>query len=303
MPARLILTASIVLHLSLSAENPWHWKQDGQRSIELRGPTGPVARFLVDPKPADPHFDVLATADGRNMVWVAPPDHVWHYGHWFSWKIINGVNFWETDRTTGQSKGRTEVLDPGIDTTPDRATVSYRRLYRLPGVAGPIMEDRVTITIHPPAGKAGPTVDWRITTTALADLTLDRTPLPGEPGGKSWGGYCGFSWRGAKGLKDLEFTDSKGRKNDAIHRQHAAWVNARGTLDGKAAGIALLSHPDNPGHPMSWYILAQPKLPFWYANPSPVQPKPIALKRGQSLAHRYRIVPHDGSLQARDIKW
>ena len=127
-------------------------------------------------------------------------------------------------------------------------------------------------------------VDWSFTTTALADVKLDRTPLPGEPDGKPYGGYCGLSWRGAKDFKDVTFLDSEGRKDMDIHRQHARWVDARGTLAGKPAGIAILDHPDNPGHPMSWFIVAQPDLPFWYINPAIVQPKPIELKNGP-VAH------------------
>jgi len=300
---RPILILSLSLTMSVSAESQWSWKQDDNRSLELRGPAGPVARFLVDPKPADPHFDLLATSDGRNLVWVSPPDHVWHYGGWFSWKIINGVNFWETDRKTGESPGRTQVLEPRIETKPDRATISYRRLYRLPDKPDPILDDRITVTIRPPAGPTGPTVDWNFTTTALADVKLDRTPLPGEPGGKGHGGYCGLSWRGAKDFKDVTFLDSEGRRGVDIHRQHARWVNATGTLAGKPAGIAVLDHPKNPGHPMSWYIVATPKLPFWYINPAIVQPKPIDLKKGASLSHRYRILIHDGSLKPADLKW
>ena len=306
MTPRLILPALLALAAVSSADpaDPaWQWKRDGNRSLELRGAAGPVARFLLDPKPADPHFDLLATSDGRNLAWVSPPDHTWHYGQWFSWKFINGVNFWETDRKTGASAGRTEVLEPRIETKPDHATISYRRLYRLPDNDTPILDDRITVTIRIPTDTTGPSVDWSFTTTALTEVKLDRTPLPGEPGGKDHGGYCGLSWRGAKDFKDVTFLDSEGRKNMAIHRQHARWVDARGSLAGKPAGIAILDHPENPGHPMSWYIVANPKLPFWYINPAIVQPKPIELPKGKSLTHRYRLLIHDGALKPADIKW
>lgn len=294
---------SLLLIASLSAETPWNWKRDNNRSLELHGPDGPIARFLVDPKPIDPHFDILATADGRNLVWVAPPDHLWHYGGWFSWKIINGVNFWETDKKTGESPGRTQVLEPRISTRPEQAMISYRRLYRLPDNPAPILDDRVTVSISPPTGNTGPVVDWSFTTTALTEVKLDRTPPPGEPGGKDHGGYGGLSWRGAKDLAEVHFLDSEGRKDMEIHRQHAAWVNAQGSLGGKPAGIAILDHPQNPGHPSSWFIVSDPKLPFWYLNPALVQPKPITMKKGESATYRYRILVHDGSLKPADLKW
>jgi len=159
----------------------------------------------------------------------------------------------------------------------------------------------VVIRVTRPTGDAGPRVDWQMTTTALADVELGRTPPPGEPGAESWGGYGGFSWRGAKEFQDVRFTDSEGRKDMALHRQHARWLNASGQLAGTTAGLAIFDHPQNPGHPTSWYLFAigRPQdHPFWYMNPALLQPKPINLKKGQSFLHRYRLVIHNGSWQA-----
>jgi hypothetical protein len=254
-----------------------------------------VARFLTDPSPADPHFDVLATADGRNLVRVSPPDHPWHYGHWFSWKTINGVNFWETDRKSGKSKGIATVLDPAIEIAPDQsaATIRYRREYRLRPGAPPVMADTFTVTIRPPDAEGlGPQIDWTITTTALTDIELGRTPPPGEPGSKPWGGYGGLSWRGAKALENVRFLASDGRLGMAMHRRHARWADATGTMAGKPAGLVIIDHPSNPGHPTSWFIVATPKQPFWYLNPALLQPKPLRLAKGKSFIHRYRVLVH-----------
>lgn len=299
-PALLLMTCLPLATLDATPPG-WTWRQQDQQSLELRGSSGPVSRFLVDPAPRDPHFDVLSTADGRNLVWVGPPDHVWHYGHWFSWKLINGVNFWETDRATGASPGRTKVIDPRIETGDDSATIRYLREYRLPGKEAPVMNDRFEIVIRTPRGKFGPQVDWTITTTALEDVELGRTPPPDEPGGKVWGGYGGLSWRGAKEMKDVHFLDSEGREDMVGHRRHARWSNARGTLDDKPAGILLLDHPANPGHPTSWYLVQTPELPFWYLNPALVQPKPVKLAKGDSITCRYRVLPHDGTLVPDEI--
>ncbi len=287
-----------------AAEPAMTWHQDDNRVLELRGASGPVVRFNLASAPQDPRFEVLATADGRNTVWINPPDHVWHYGVWFSWKFINGVNFWETDAPGGRQAGISEIVDPKIESKPDAATaiIRYRDLSRLTENAAPVLEDRVVIRVTRPADGCGPRVDWQMTTTALADVELGRTPPPGEEGGVSWGGYGGFSWRGAKGFKDLHFTDSEGRQDMALHRQHARWLNANGKLADLAAGVAVFDHPKNPGHPASWYLFADGREgnpnPFWYMNPALLQPKPIALKKGQSFIHRYRLVVHSGTWQA-----
>jgi hypothetical protein len=282
----------------------WTWHKDANRSVELRGASGTSARFLANPAPADPHFDILATADGRNLVWVGPPDHPWHYGHWFSWKTINGVNFWETNRKTGKSKGIATVLNPAIEIAPDQsaATIRYRRKYRLDPGAAPVMTDQFTVVIRPPNNKSlGPQADWTITTTALADVELGRTPPPGEPGSKPYGGYGGLSWRGAKARENVRFLDSEGRTGMAMHRQHARWADATGTLAGKPVGLAIFDHPSNPGHPVSWFIVATPKQPFWHLNPALLQPKPLRLAKGKSFTHRYRVLVHGTALEPKAL--
>ncbi len=275
------------------------WKQDGNRSLELTGENGTLVRFVLDAAPRDPHFEVLATADGRNTVWVAPPDHVWHYGLWFSWKYINGVNFWETNPKTGKQPGLNRIEDAAIVSHPDNsaATIRYREL-SYPDPEGPaVLEDTVVIEIERPAGPRGAQVTWSITTKALADVTLDRTPLPGEPGGRDWGGYAGFSWRGAKEFTAIAYTDSDGRRGMDIHRHHARWLNITGTLQGKPAGLTILDHSGNPRHPASWYLCHNAKLPFWFANPAMLQHKALPVKKGESIRHAYRIILHDGSWQ------
>lgn len=223
---RFILLIALCLGIA-RAEIPgaFSWQVVPNHAISLRGPTGILARLLINPPNADPHFDILATGDGRNLVWVGPPDHVWHYGHWFSWKMINDVNFWETDPKTGSSAGWEEALGkPIIQIIDNQAAISYARQYRLKPENAPVLKDFIVITITAPSqgiGKLGPKIHWTIDTTALAKVTLDRTPLPDEPGGKPHGGYGGLSWRGAKELTDVHFTDSNGRKDMEIHRQQA----------------------------------------------------------------------------------
>lgn len=273
------------------------WKADENRSLDLFAEDTTLIRFILDAAPRDPHFEVLATPDGRNTVWVAPPDHVWHYGLWFSWKYINGVNFWETNPATGKQPGLNRIEDAAIDAEPDgdRAIIRYREL-AFPDPDRPaVLEDSVVITIERPVDGRGPRVTWSVTTRALADVTLDRTPIPGEPGGRDWGGYGGFSWRAAKDFTDLRFTDGEGRRGIDIHRQHASWVDATGNLHGKPAGILTLDHPQNPGHPANWYLVNTADLPFWFANPALIQPKPITLTIGESFRHAYRLILHDGN--------
>ena len=234
------------------------WKQDGNKSLELVDGDTVLVRFLLDaPAPKDPHFEVLATADGRNTVWVGPADHVWHYGLWFSWKYINKVNFWETQKVGDDPKvrrqpGRNEILDAKIVSEPGAATatIRYREMAHPKHDQDAVLEDQVEIRITKPQGEMGVRVDWDIKTTALADVILNRTPPPGsgEKGEKGYGGYGGFSWRGPGTFKDIVYVSSENRKDMEVHRQHAAWLNVYGKLEERDAGMLFVDHPENPRH-------------------------------------------------------
>lgn len=299
----------IALCLTLGSSvlaSPFAWTIHGDCSLEMHHESDEtLVRFLFDPQPADPHFDLLKTVGGPNLLWVGPGDHPWHYGQWFSWKYINGVNFWETNGKTGQSDGLTEVSEPEVQIEGATARISYTRYYRLKPGQDPVLKDDFTIKITAPDAacmSSGPIIDWSVTTTALTEVTLDRTPLPEEPGGKHYGGYGGLSWRGAKALTEVQFVDSEGRKGMAIHRQRSRWVSAVGKIEGKPAGIAILAPTPDSEQDRSWYIYAEKKHPFWYINPAIVQPKPISLEKGASLIHEYCVIAHDGSWSPKLIR-
>jgi len=75
-----------------------------------------------------PYFSFLAPVGGPNLVCIKPKDHVWHYGLWFSWKFINGLNYWE--EKNGKSEGKTAWDTPTIQTKEDgSATIQFAIRY------------------------------------------------------------------------------------------------------------------------------------------------------------------------------
>ena len=58
---------------------------------------------------AKPYFHPVALTDGTVLTAPSPADHPWHRALWFSWKMLNGVNYWEENPATGKSDGVTEV--------------------------------------------------------------------------------------------------------------------------------------------------------------------------------------------------
>ena len=55
----------------------------------------------------------------NNLTCVSPEDHPWHLGQWFSWKYINGINYWEYVNASYQSEGITEIRNIEMIPNPD----------------------------------------------------------------------------------------------------------------------------------------------------------------------------------------
>ncbi len=267
------------------------WRQtDG--SLALLN-NGKVVWQFNHKKTPKPNFHPVALLDGTVLTWLSPPDHPWHHAMWFSWTYINGVNYWEEDRKTHLAKGRTEVLDTKAVAGKDySARIDMSLSYHPPGKPAVLTEKRVLVVSAPDeAGRYR--IDWHLTFTAGAgDVVLDRTPPPGQKGGKSYGGYAGLSVRLADGLAGFEVLDSKGRRNLKAHGQSARWADfSAATTDGRAAGVALFDHPRNLRHPCPWYISMRGLKKNNFST-APLFNEPYKLPAGKSLTLRYRALVH-----------
>ncbi len=225
---------------------------------------------------------------------------------WFSWKNINDVNYWEFDAKTGKPAGTTAIRDVQVTCSDqDSMTVVMQLAYHpADDASAVVMDEKVTLRIETPRADGSYRIDWRQQTTARVDVDLDRTPPPGLPGGKSWGGYGGLSFRGAKELANVVFTDSHGRTDMSVQRKTANWLDTSGTLHGKPVGITFFDHPTNPRHPTIWYIVKSqlPHGPFTYMNPAVLHDEPLKLKKGRTLQLAYRVLVHAGNAELQALE-
>jgi type 1 glutamine amidotransferase len=247
-----------------------------------------------------PWFD-LNLIDGTSLTWKSPPDHPWHHGLWFSWKYINGLNYWEEEQ--GRSEGLTEVAARNIYTKKDgSAEIDMELSYHPPGKATLLREER-HLAIAKPDSDGDYFIDWTSKFTALHEtVLLERTPIEGQPGGRSWGGYATLALRmNTRSLFQIELSDNEGRKNLDIHGQPARWVTISGQSDSattRGAAITVFDHPDNPRHPPPGYVinnmLEHHDLRFTYSNPGLLFLQGLTLDVGASIVLKYRILVHDG---------
>lgn len=274
------------------AESPaLRWDIVSSNEFALKLGDRDVWRFHADPsKASKPYFDPVAVAGGPSLTWARPPDHVWHYALWFSWKHINGVNYWE--EKGGKSQGETFWGQPEVTTRPDGSAVIRQDFGYRPSAAGePVLRERRTVAVSAPDAAGEYFMDWTLDVTAGARaVTLDAP-----------GGYSGLSVRFAKAFTDVQtVVTPTGKIANANNRLDAAGPAAdqSGVVDGKPYGIAMLAHPGNPRAPGDWFAVDRPNVPFHYLNAAFPMRGTQEVAPGETLTLRYRVHIHNGRWDA-----
>jgi type 1 glutamine amidotransferase len=274
----------------------WRWEKAAGESLALLGPAGPLWQFRCGADLDTPYFHPLSTADGRTLTRDRPPDHIWHHGLWFSWKFINGVNYWEVEAKTGRPAGRTSWSKVRIETGSDlTARISMDLAYRPAGDEAPVLTEKRMIEARPPDNDGIYSLDWTCAFQAVGEVVLDRTPIPGEAGGQGWGGYAGLSLRLAAELEERQAVTSDGpvtEMPDGRYRGRHAAVDYSGSIGGDQAGVAILDHPGNPRFPTPWYVIRSAEMGFF--SPAVLCYGPMTLRPGQRMTLRYRVIVHPG---------
>jgi hypothetical protein len=295
---RLTIAAAVVVFSvstsSVQADAPaYQWKTEKDRvCLSANGKVVYCYEFANDV--GYPYLHPLSLPGGPVMSALAPTDHPWHRGVWFSWKYLNGVNYWEFPPSRpNQPDGKTAVAGPAaIHTTETTATVRLRLEYSKAQVV--LAEERDLIGSLPRADGSY-TIDWKSTFTAKEkDVVFERTP----PEKASWGGYGGLGFRAAKTMREFRAVDSEGRLGrQEAHGKQANWMDFSGVFGetgekSTPAGIAIFDHPSNPRHPTPWYLSDNAGLPYF--GPALLFSQPLTLKAGESFTLRYRILVHPG---------
>jgi hypothetical protein len=286
--------AALALTLASAAHAEWQqddngvaWLQDGKV----------VWKYELDPAKGKPHFSVLGLPGGPSLVIASPADHPWHYGLWFSWKYVNGANYWEQSRESGKAEGVTTWRKIGALNTKQNGSGSIllQVTYTNPNGKIDLTEKRV-IQVSPPAADGRYYIKWISDFTAGADgAVLDRTPMPGEPKGQVNGGYGGLGVRLLPPPYSISFLTLEGPIDtfaDHRARPQTVAVAANFTLDGKAVGgIAVASRPDRLQTKVPWYVVdaSDTEAQMRFFNQSLLAPKPVKLAPGETLHLSYQI--------------
>jgi hypothetical protein len=257
-------------------------------------------------KDRKPHIHPLISPNGTVLTEESPKDHLWHMGLWFSWKFIDGLNYWEytDDPKMHISEGMTDIQIFNTDIVPPHASLAFDldiiyHPWDKPGE--PVMTEVQRDTVYNQFTDGSYHIVYDFTFTALKDLTLDRTPIPGEPGGQSWGGYSGMSMRLNNAFRDVRYFTTN---NEPVpYGKTARWVacefdNGTGTRE----QVIISDDPGNPRYPAPWYCIADAATPMYYFSPAILYRESMKLRKGEVLHLKYRVWLPKKVLSAEDIE-
>ncbi|MBM4089297.1 MAG: hypothetical protein FJ276_07695 [Planctomycetes bacterium] len=290
-----LLLAAGPIAPSATADPPgWDLKyRQTDSSIALCNGDSIVWQFTYSDGQPKSFFHPVSLPNGPVLTWNEPPDHPWHHALWFSWKYINGINYWEPEANSSSPKGRTKWSNVRIDPQPDGKTVAQMHLdYCHPSDHVVLSEER-TVTVSAPRADGQYAFDWKCAFTAVEpQVTLDRTPLPNEPNGQAYGGYAGLSVRFSKELIERQAVSNLGPIdfNEGRFRGKANAVDYNGLIDGQPVGIAICDHPSNLNHPTPWYVICSAEMSYY--SPAVICYEPHQMKAGDEFTLRYRVIVH-----------
>ena len=291
------------------------WQRDDKSLAWVSG-TNVFWRFSFDPGKGKPFFHPVAPGGNTPLTNFKPADHPWHYALWFSWKYLNHpndarhVNYWE-ENSAGNAQGKTRWDPPTIETRTDgRATIRLKLGYVNPSGETEMTELR-ELQVSAPASDGGFFIDWLARfTVGDKDLVLERTPMPGEPGGQVNGGYAGLSARMVPLPITMSVVTTAGPVERFVShraRPKAAAVACNFSDGARGLGsLAFFSDPANTDGDAPWYIIDSGQMPFICQALLAPKPRSVPAHGEFSLHYRIRVSPTactQAGLEAGQKEW
>ncbi len=230
---------------------------------------------------------------------ISPDDHLWHLGQWFSWKFINGKNYWEYIGQSYQSEGITEIASVKLEPKADFSAKITLKVKYHPLQKKTVLTEKRVIFIAPPQKEGSVLMDYELKLKAKSDMVkLDRTPILGEPDGMSWGGYSGLSIRFNQDFMSSKFISPYGENQDVNGKTNDWLYMGFKGLDGNQVGSVIMIHDQKKREGEAWYTVNNPELPFFYISPAYLYYKPLVLPKGGRIQLKYRIIHFGGDTKA-----
>lgn len=207
--------------------------------------------YHPDAPEGKPYFELREPGTWDSYLTQArPKDHVWHLAFFFSWKFINGRNFWEPRDPGAVNK----VLSHGETATPDGADFSAEIAYVLDGRTI-LREHRLVKAKVRQDGNYS--FDWTGRFEAFEDLSFTTSaPKWDKAAGTCNGnGYCGISMRLAKnGDYGFTYTNAVGSVDARCYGDRANRIDvyAKSKRTGEMTRISFVADKPTVNYTLHW---------------------------------------------------
>jgi HEAT repeat protein len=154
---------------ALDAPANYTWDEQAD-SLALLNNGQIVWKFNYQADAAKPYFHPVALPNGDILTEPLPADHPWHRALWFSWKEINGINYWEEN--DGQATGKTVTKNVSVHKQPDFGCHLIMDLSYHEEGKPDVLTERRHIHISPPLADHSYWMNWQSSFTAQSDVEL-----------------------------------------------------------------------------------------------------------------------------------
>lgn len=285
--------------MTLTASN-----DDGTVTVASDGVT--LLRYQAETAASKPHIDRLALppsageTSGRNLVLTSPYDHQWHLGLFFCQKLVDGINCWESELFESQDRphGVAEHVNHDVRESEGSVTITQNASWRT-DVGEALLVDTRQIIVHKPTDGS-----YLLTWDQELEAVDERRHLSSET---LHGHYSGLSARFTRSMADGEANLPETNSEEAAETTgpRRAWCDYSGGIDGRVgstdrwtAGVTLMNHLENDGHPIRWFTAGD--LGFVSANPT--FETDLILPAGESVSWQWGAWVHEGTPDRSEIE-
>lgn len=243
-----------------------------------------------------------------------PTDHPHHTGLWFNYENVNGLDFWNNSyaipmekknkygkirttkiiKTKGGKRGELKIQGDWINEK-NQVLLNETTTYYFKADGGKRIIDRTTLLTATQDVTMPDVKDGMLGLRLAHELEM---PSKGKKEFKDDKGNITVVGGSGDVTPSGNYITSEGKEGDAAWGTRAQWCMLYGRQGNDTTSIVIIDHPRNPGYPTYWHARG---YGLFAANPlgqkafsSGRETLNFALKQGQSVIFRYRVVIASG---------
>ena len=269
----------------------------GSDRIDVSVGGKPFTALHTSAAPRKLYLHPVMTASGKRVTRAFPmeqvagesTDHPHQRGIWIGAEELSGMDFWENEPSENKPNAGAVVLVAVSDVDSGaEGSFTIRANWMSAAGTNAIAETR-TMTFSEP-GRDQRVIDIDVRLVAKMPVTF------ADNHDAILGLRLATEFEEPKGGKAVNAEGTTGWER--LRGSRSAWVDWHATIDGEDVGVAVMDAPVNFRFPTPWHVRDYALLfasPFAFRdyNPSAMDGA-LAMKRGDELRLRYRILVHSG---------